>query len=72
MSDIPYIEIMEAEWGVSYKPFKPTGRWKIESCAYYRDRLFIEHQGFIFKSWIPEDDIKFLPAKKSIINACTQ
>jgi hypothetical protein len=68
--NIPYIEIFSADWMIDYKPLKPTGRWKIESGPHYENRMFIEHQGFIFKEWISEHRIEFLPAKESRIFEC--
>jgi hypothetical protein len=53
--------------GCSYVKFNPTGRYKIESCIYYENKKFLEHQGWFFKSWIPEEDIELLPLSKSEI-----
>ena len=67
---IPYIETVKYMGIVSRKPLKPTGRWKIESCAYYKDRMFVEHQGWIFKHWIDENSIVFCPANSTEIFTC--
>lgn len=70
MSDTAYIEIMEANWGTSYKPLMPTGRWKIESGPYYENCMFVEHQGWLFKSWISERSISFRPAVTRAVFTC--
>jgi len=46
----------------SYKPLRPTGKWKIE----YKkgsEVLYIEHHAkdAIFKEWISEENIVFKP-----------
>ncbi len=69
--NIPYIERYEGNWCVRYVPLNPTGRWKIESNAYYEDKLFIEHKGWVLCEWVPEDDIYFKPAPRSMIAECT-
>ncbi len=54
-----------------YTPLIPTGRWKIKSCAYYENELFIEHKGFIFNTWISESSIEFKAERTETINQCT-
>jgi len=66
---VPYIETIEDY--VSLKPLKATGRWKIESGPYYTMRMFIEHQGWLFKRWVSEDRIVFKPEQKSAVFNCT-
>jgi len=59
-------------YGWWYVLLKPTGRWKIESTAHYRDRLFIEHRNWLwFCDWIPAKDIEFKPAPSCTINECS-
>ena len=58
--------------GFSYKLLVPTGRWKIESGPFYKNRLFIEHERFrffglySFTEWIDEDYIYFLSARATL------
>ena len=42
MTDIPYRKVCGDMGYVSLKPMKPTGRWKIETTPYYRDKIFVE------------------------------
>ena len=70
MPDIPYFKVCEDFCFFSLKPLKPTGKWKIESGPYYENKIFIQHQGLIFKRWISEDDIVFAPAPKKEIFTC--
>lgn len=70
MGDIEYIEEY-GEYGiVNYRPLNPTGRWKIESGPYYKNKLFIEHKGFVFKSWISEAAITMKPKQEIAIFEC--
>lgn len=66
---IAYIEECTG-YSVSFKPLNPTGRWKIVSGPYHENKLFIEHKGLIFKSWIAEDNIVFKCERKSIVFEC--
>lgn len=60
MANIAYIEEYEAMGLYNYQPLKPTGKWKIESCAYYENKLFIQHRGLLgTRWWISEDKIFF-------------
>jgi len=68
---IPYIKGVGDEWQLKHEPLNPTGRWKIESCAYYENKLFIEHKGWIFNSWVSEDSIVWRPENKTTINECS-
>ena len=63
--DVPYIETRKGYGLISKKPLCPTGRWKIESGPYYRDKMFIQHKGRFFKRWVSEDHIVFAPAKST-------
>ncbi len=63
-----YVRTMEAEWGYSYKKFKPTGRWKTVSII-GKVALYVEHQGLIFKEWFEEEDIIF-ELENICINNC--
>ena len=44
---------------VPSSPLRPTGRWKIVTCFSGEKLLYVEHRGWLFKSWIKETDIKF-------------
>ena len=70
MMDIPYYEEMGDMGGIYYKPLNPTGRWKLESGPNWVNRMYIEHQGFIFKRWIPEDNISFRHTEVTKIFDC--
>ena len=61
--DIPYIEIYGDFGEIIRKPLNPTGKWKLESGPYFRDKLFIQHKGWLFKRWVSENSIVFAPAK---------
>ena len=52
----------------TYKPLKPTGRWKIEIVNNKRT-LFIEHKGWLFKRWIYETNI-VIRNEETYINNC--
>jgi hypothetical protein len=70
MSIVPYREICGDMGGMSYKPFKPTGRWKYVTNEYWVDKIFVEHQGLIFKSWISEDSISFRNERSTETHEC--
>ena len=53
-----YVREMAAEWGYTYKKFKPTGRWKTRILN-GTTKIFVEHNGLIFNSWYAEDDVVF-------------
>ena len=59
----------EWDWGVTLKPFKPTGRWKLEIIDDDKD-LYLEHKGLIFKEWVHEGDI-VIREEETHINTCT-
>jgi hypothetical protein len=67
---IPYIKSFE-EYGYSYKPLKPTGRWMIQSGPYFTMKMFIEHKGWLFKRMISEDRIVFKPEQAVSVFDCT-
>ena len=60
MRDAAWIEgHFNAEGDRTYKKLNPTGRWKITRVALTERRMYVEHQGRFFKSWIDERDIVF-------------
>jgi len=63
--DVPYIESHDEYGFASKKPLNPTGKWKFESGPYYRNKMFVQHKGWLLKHWISEDYIVFAPAKSS-------
>lgn len=65
-----YIEIYDDFYMTHYVPLKPTGKWKLKSGPLYRDRIFIQHQGRLFKRWVSENCIKFLPKEEETIFNC--
>lgn len=67
---IAYREIMKEHWCTDYKPLNLTGRWKLESGPYYVNQMFVEHKGWLFKHWISENCIKFLPKETEHIFEC--
>ena len=62
---------MWSDFGFILKPLNPTGRWKIKTCAYYKNKLFVEHKGLFFKRWVSEDNIIFAPAEVEEIFTCS-
>ena len=66
-----YFEAM-GEYGVYLKPLNPTGRWMIASGPYYEDMMFIEHKGWLLKSWKSEGIIKFRTKETRQIFTCNQ
>ena len=67
---IPYIESMGDMGALHYKPLIPTGKWKYESGPNFKDLIFIEHRGLIFKWWICENNIVFAPERSTEIFEC--
>jgi hypothetical protein len=67
---VPYFLVYGAYGMNTYVELNPTGRWKLESGPYYKNKMFIEHKGVVFRQWISEGCIKFLPKKETIIFAC--
>lgn len=55
---------------VKYFRVYPTGKWKIESGPYYKDKMFVQHKGLIFKRWLSEDIISFRPKVTSTVFSC--
>ena len=53
-----------------FKPLKPTGKWKLVTNAYESNALYIQHKGWIFKTWIHEADICFRDCENEIIFDC--
>lgn len=70
MSNIAYFDKGSHPYGAYWVPLNPTGRWKISSCAYYENELYIEHQGLIFKRWVHSSKIEFRPIDETHINQC--
>ena len=57
--------------GSFWEPLKLTGKWALDRRPGYTDyALFLEHQGWLFKRWIHEDDIEIRPAPHSVIMEC--
>lgn len=56
----------------SYYKLRPTGEWKLESGPYGKDVMYVRHQGRIFKTWIHEDNIEFLPDEETTIFNCEE
>ena len=63
-SDVALIKTYEGMYCYSYKPLKPTGRWKIiekHIRGYVQDvfdiSLYIEHKGWFLTRWVHESDI---------------
>ena len=71
MNKIFYREIMGAGWATHLKPLYPTGRWKLVTNPYYENELYIEHQGFLFKSWWPESQLRYARVKTETVFNCT-
>lgn len=66
-----YHDPTDWEGGVQIRTLKPTGRWKIDYDDRGKQKLYIEHRGWIFKYWIPEDWI-FESHPSPIINDCSK
>lgn len=47
---------------LTYKKLNPTGRWKLKTIRNGENLLYIEHKGWLFKRWIFENDIVFVPS----------
>lgn len=67
-----YWTFSTAETGRQFIPIRPTGRWKIVNSATDFNTVYIEHQGLIFKRWIPENDIDFRLVESEEIFECSQ
>ena len=73
ISDVDYNAAYYDFWVggiVKCLPVYPTGKWKIESGPYYKDKMFIQHKGLIFKRWLSEDIISFRPKVTSTVFSC--
>ena len=68
----PNFREMADEWGYITKLLKPTGRWRLTSGPHFKDRLSVEHQGYIFKRWVWEEDIFFSNAKTDNVFECAK
>lgn len=57
-----------------YVPLRPTGRWKLKANPNNGGgelSVYLEHKNLlIFKRWIAEEDITFLPDAETTINKC--
>ena len=70
--DVTYISSYEGKGCYITTKLKPTSRWKIviiEQDEYQDTILYIEHQGWVLKKWIPEGDI-FFERRNEIIFDC--
>ena len=76
MTDVEGIEyapyILEyGDYGCyTYRPLRPTGRWKIRSDAYEVEVMYVEHRGLLFRSWIHERNIEFMPSLAETVFDC--
>ena len=67
---IPYIESTGEVGALHHKELNPTGRWKYENGPRFKDLIFVEHRGLIFKSWICERSIVFAQERNTEIFEC--
>ena len=63
-------EVAYWKTGISYKVFKPTGRWKLTTSPEWKGhRMYVEHDDGDFPLWINENSIVFGVPKTEFIFA---
>lgn len=70
MTLVPYILELDEDLETEYIRLKPTGKYKFVSGPTEELTMYVQHKGFIFKKWIHERDIKFLPERKTEVFKC--
>ena len=55
-----------------YDTFNPSGKWRIVYSPDFDDPVLeLEHQGWLFKSWVSEYDLEFRNKHQIFENTCT-
>lgn len=69
---VPYEKCEIQDFDDIYRKINYTGKYKIQTTPYWTDKIFIEHKGFFFKRWIPEENIVFMPEESIEIFECNK